>query len=121
MMADWLKSLGVSLQDVANGLLAIIIGMVVWFGKRSGSKPEAAPHVELAGAVIDNRKANDLVRGFERTAEALDDNTEASRSTAAGIAAIGAEVRAVRDEIRESNLRLEGIKDELIRIERMRR
>lgn len=110
--------LGWPAERVAQGIVGIIIGLGIFLGRISGrrAKPEPEPkQVELAGAVIDNRKAQELQASIAVLAEALKENTQASRDTAAGIAAIIGDVRRVGDHAEAANQRLEGIKEELIR------
>lgn len=120
-MTDWLTANLPPTNDILTGLFVGIGTLLGWLGYRKGKNTEAPQKtVELAGAVIDSTDVKALVASHAMLATALRDNTEASRSTAAGIAAIIGEVRRVVDATQETNDRLERIKDELIRSERGR-
>ena len=93
---------GVSIQDIANGILAIIIGLLGYFGIKGGVKKgedASAPRkdastFEVAGALVDNRAVEKLsgeVAGqslaITAQAVAIKEQTEAIRE----------QTRAIRD------------------------
>lgn len=89
----------IDLNAVANGILVVIVGLLSWLGIKKGrddkEKDEAptARHVELAGAVIDSHKADQIIEAFNR-------NTHALRESAGLFDDIRDELRELRGDIR---------------------
>lgn len=112
-MVEWLREIipdAKSFEIVANVVLAavaLILGAVT--AKRVKQKQDTAGDaVEVAGAIVDSTMARALVAAIEANTRALDDRMIALNGLANHL-------KAVKDEIAESNQRLEHIKDELIR------
>lgn len=95
----------IDLNAVANGILVVIVGLLSWLGIKKGrdAKEEdstpASRHVELAGAVIDNHKADQLI-------DAVNHNTHALRETSGIFEDIREELREVRNDIRALTMEL---------------
>lgn len=89
----------IDLNAVANGILVVIVGLLSWLGINRGRKAKeedeapAARHVELAGAVIDSHKADQII-------EAVNRNTNALRESAGLFEDIREELREIRGDIR---------------------
>ena len=75
---DWST---INFDNLANGLLAVIIGLLSWVGFKGGQKGKSnsSENLELAGAIIDNKKADELIAAFEDHIELLKENTNALR------------------------------------------
>lgn len=77
---DWST---LNFENLANGLLAVIIGLLSWLGFKGGRKDKSGDgkteNMELAGAVIDNKKADQLIEAFEDLGEAIKANSDALR------------------------------------------
>lgn len=86
-----------SLENVANGIVIIIVGLLSWLGinrgRKTKEKEEAPRQVELAGAVIDGKRADQII-------EALDRNTAALRIHAEAVFEVRAVVREAKNELR---------------------
>lgn len=84
--------LGLQSPDLAEVLIAIIAAMGTWMAAAGGAKaikdrtapapvaPSGAGVVEIAGAVINDKKANEIIAALERHGEQLDANTRACNS-----------------------------------------
>lgn len=97
----------IKLDDVANGILIVIIGLLSWLGINRGRKAakaeEEAPAtkpMEIAGALIDSRKAEQLIEAIDRNTEARDRNTEALKHHERMIEQAAEDLREVNSEIR---------------------
>ena len=95
------------LDDIANGILIVIIGLLSWLGINRGRKakaedevPSASRPMEIAGALIDSRKADQLIEALDRNTEARERNTEALRHHGKLMAEAGESLREVNFEIR---------------------
>jgi hypothetical protein len=103
------------LDDVANGILIVIIGLLSWLGINRGRKakaddelPSATKPMEIAGALIDSRKADQLIEALDRHSQELDRNTEA-------IARHGKMISEAADNLREVNFEIRSMTKEIIR------
>lgn len=94
---EWVKEL--KFVELANALVILITGLAVTFGIRSGrAQPAAAttdaPHVELAGALVDSSSVKMLAGEIAGQAVALTGQTAAMKD---GIEVIEDLTRAVVD------------------------
>ncbi len=72
----------VNWEAFANGLLIVVVGLLSALGLRGGKKAADKPKdetMQVLGAVIDNRKADELVRSIKDQTEAIKRNTETLR------------------------------------------
>lgn len=96
----------IKFDDVANGILIIIVGILSYLGIQKGSgsskkEEHEVKHVELAGAVIDNRKADEIIQALHRNTEALHRNGQLAEK--------------IRENLEETNQELRSMVLEIIR------
>lgn len=95
----------IKLDDVANGILFVIIGLLSWLGINRGKKAKAAEEpvatkpVEIAGALIDSRKADMLIEALDRNTEALRHHGKMIDQAAEDLREVNFEVRSMTKEI----------------------
>lgn len=103
---DWIAAL--DFEKIANAIIILLTGFLAAFGVRAGrrapqrqSATTDAPHMELAGALVDSSSvkalagaieghslamietratARDIIKSIDRHAEALEDHTRALQS-----------------------------------------
>jgi hypothetical protein len=81
--------------------LAIIVGLA-WLGERMGRKaPPATDSARILGAVIDSKKADELIAAVGRLSTATDNNTKAIEASTAAAESVEAEIREARTDVRE--------------------
>lgn len=85
------------LSNISLGLLVIVTTVLGFIGSRFGRKARDTPAetLELAGAIIDSSKADEMILALDRTRHALDKNT----------AAVG-EMRQDTSEVRQAIVNL---------------
>jgi ABC-type transporter Mla subunit MlaD len=83
--------------------LAIIVGLA-WLGERMGRKaPPATDNARILGAVIDGKKADEMIAAFGRLSTRLAENTKALEANTASVASAEREIDEARTDIRELN------------------
>lgn len=98
-------------ENLANGLLVVIIGILTWLGINRGRSPRRSDVAEVAGAIVDNSSIDRLTAAVEaQTTELVAhrvadrDHQTGAKDNAKGIerALIGLtkEVEELRDEVR---------------------
>lgn len=104
----------IKLDDVANGILIIIVGLLSWLGINRGRRAKAeedAPAtkpMEIAGALIDSRKADQLIDALDRHSNELERNTEA-------LSRHGKMIGEAAENLREVNFEIRSMTKEIIR------
>lgn len=83
-------------QYIAGGLALTILGIVGKAGFRSAPSPQT--NVEVAGAVVDNRAVQDIVKSINRAADIYSDCTKENFEVAR---THNNEIRILHQEIRE--------------------
>lgn len=92
------------LDDVANGILVIIVGLLSYLGIRGGRKAKAddeapAKPLEIAGALIDSRKADQLIDALDRNTEAMNRHGKQLDDVGENVREAGHEIRSMTKEI----------------------
>lgn len=98
--------LGLQSPDLSQVLVAMIAAIGTWITVRSGAqavKDKAAPPVpgavmELAGAVISDKKANEIIAALDRHGAQLDQNTRACDSMGHRLEPLGEVIRDLAKE-----------------------
>ncbi|HCO90948.1 MAG TPA: hypothetical protein DIT40_08245 [Alphaproteobacteria bacterium] len=98
-MPEWLK--GFDLQDLANGVIALILGFVVWIGRQAGRKSSGSKQVEVAGALISGKDAERIIHAIEQNTAASDRATAAADRVASTYQGLRREVGDLRGEMRD--------------------
>jgi hypothetical protein len=81
--------------------LAIIVGLA-WFGERMGKRaPPTTDNARILGAVIDGKKADELIAAVGRLSTATNNNTKAMQENTAASESVESEMRDARTDIRE--------------------
>lgn len=100
--------LGLQSPDLANVLVALIAGMGTWMATRAGAVavknrtsqpvPADAGLVEVAGALINDKKANEIIAAFQWHGEKLAENTHACNNMAHKLDPLAEVVRELAKE-----------------------
>ena len=112
----------INFQDFANGALIIVIGLVSALGIRGGTKAAkktaAEPETEtlaLAGAVIDSKKADELVNAFKANTLAVKRLEGTLDRHTAAVVRHGNQMDALRDDTVDLKAGINTLTNEVIR------
>lgn len=102
----------ITVESVANGMLAIIVGMLSWLGYRQvkpadpakAHPPAPERRMEISGVLMDKRHAEQII-------EAVNENTDAVRTKTSETVALANAINELRSDMRE-------LTRELIRMDR---
>lgn len=83
--------------NVFNGLLAFVIGVLVFFGIRGGRQRPA--EIEVAGAMVDNAAVARLADAVREQTEAIEAGAREVHAHAAVMREHTAAIRALREEM----------------------
>ncbi len=100
-----------TLEDAATGLLVLLGGILSWFGIQNGRKAAKTPgqggdFLELAGAVIDKDKADELISAVRENTRTLNHNVAAIDAFREGVDELRSDMREgfreLRSELKET-------------------